>query len=94
MKERNVVQSCNGIVFSNKKELTPNSCDIDEPHKRYVKLKPDAKVYMVFGSTYGKCPRKANLETERSGWLVWEQGLTPSVNSLALRKPTGVTEIV
>lgn len=82
--KQNAVQSCNGIVFSNKKKWTTNSCySTDEPHKRYAKLmKPDAKVDMVYDNTYVKCPRKANLETERSavGWCGnrdWLQVSTP-----------------
>lgn len=53
------------ILFSNKKELSPDSCYITTPQKQYAKGKELCnKEYILCDSVYWKCLEKAVLQLE------------------------------
>lgn len=59
----NIIQQC--------KEQSMDTCDdMDNSQEEYAEpKKPDTKGHSLYDSMYGKCPEKANPETERRGGL-------------------------
>lgn len=59
----NIIQQC--------KEQSMDTCDdMDNSREEYAEpKKPDTKGHSLYDSMYGKCPEKANPETERRGGL-------------------------
>ena len=62
MDKQNVVYSCNGILFSDKRECsTDTRWNIDDPYKYYAKWKkPDTSSHILYESVYMKYPEQEN----------------------------------
>ena len=58
---KNLIYSCSGILFGNKKEWSTDTCyNMDEPWKDVKWKNPVTKDHILYDYTYMKCPEQAN----------------------------------
>lgn len=81
-KGTNMAYPCNGILFSNKKEWTTDTCyQMDEPQKDAKWKKPDKRDHILYVSIYRKCLGiDRSIETDSRLMVDWV-GMRMGINS-------------